>query len=33
MKLETENVPQQFKTNQIILKIVSCIENAYINDQ
>jgi len=31
--MENENVPKQFKTNHTILKILSCIENASINDQ
>jgi len=31
-KLETENVRKQFKTNSNILNILSCIENANINN-
>ena len=31
--MENENVSQQFKTNQNILKILSCIENVNIKDQ
>jgi len=31
--LETENVCSHFKTNQNILKILSCIENYNINNQ
>ena len=32
-KLVTENVRKQFKTNQNILKIVWCIENANIQEK
>ena len=32
-KMENENVPKQFKINQNILKMISCIENASINNQ
>ena len=32
-KLETENVRKTLKTSQNILKILSCIENANINNQ
>jgi len=32
-KLETENVRMQFKTNQNILKMLSCLENVIINKQ
>ena len=31
--MENENVPKQFKINQNILKMFSCIENANINNQ
>ena len=31
--MENENVPEQFKINQNILKMLSCIENANINIQ
>ena len=31
--MENENVPKQFKTNHNILKILSSIENANINNQ
>jgi len=30
-KMETENVRKQLKRNQIVFKILSCIENANIN--
>ena len=30
--MENENVPRQFKINHNILKILSCIENANINN-
>jgi len=30
--LETKNVPKEFKTNQNIFKMLSCIENANINE-
>ena len=33
IKLETENVPKQFKINENILKMLLCIENANINNQ
>jgi len=32
IQLETENLSKQFKTNQNILKILSCVENANINN-
>ena len=31
--MENENVPKQFKINQNILKMLSCIEKAIINNQ
>ena len=31
--MENENVPKQFKINQNILKMLSCIEKANINNQ
>ena len=31
--MENENVPKQFKINQNILKMLSSIENANINNQ
>ena len=32
-KMENENVPKQFKINQNILKMLSCIENSNLNNQ
>ena len=31
--MENENVPKQFKINQNILQMLSCIENANIKNQ
>jgi len=31
--MENENVPKQYKINQNVLKILTCIENENINNQ